>query len=269
MRLLRPSFQEVAVEDTYEKIPEGVLSKKFSQVGEDYEYIKKFTLNESKYYIVFEHCESEHEKNQFSVHFGLVGVEGNPVTNAGLPVFGKIVDEMSAIYEEICTIEQVDSIRINASPDVYSKDELEKVKEIIAEDSHKLDGLTIAADGYDTFSVTFNQGVAVITTKGKLGASFTDTIPLALSFFDDIKHIAKIDMTEYVTDMLNYMKGGMEDNKKQIQRLKLYQFYLHKRYPQFTFNSKEIVTENGKKELVFKKDEHDEPFLLVATHNRV
>jgi hypothetical protein len=265
MRLFRPNLEEVVIGDKYQEMVDGVLSKDISSVGA-YEYEKTFSINGVRYFITFEHNQANHE-NEFSLHFGLTGISGNPITNAGLEVFGKIVDEMADAYEEILKQEPVDHILISASWDGYSKDEIERVKEIVAKDPSKLNGLEIEQNGYQAFSIKFENGSAIIKSKGQLGVPFIDTIPVSLSLVDDIKHIAKIDVTEYIPDMLNYIKGTLNENKKQMQRLKLYQFYLRKRYPQFTFNSKEVVNESGKKELEFERDEHGQPYLLVTTNN--
>jgi hypothetical protein len=266
MKLFRPKFEEVEIEDKYKQMVDGILTKDISPSGEAYEYIKTFTLNGVRYFIEFTHT-TAHGNNELSIHFGLTGIDGNPLTNAGLETFGNIVDEMADAYEEILKQEPVDRILLNASWDGYSKDDIGKVKEIIVEDPSKLNGFEIKQEGYDSFSVKFENGIAIVRTKGKLGAPFVDKIPVTLSLLDDIKHIAKIDITDHIPDILNYIKGGMTDNKKQIQRLKLYQFYLHKRYPQFTFNSKEVISDSGKKELEFEKDEDDQPYLVVTTNN--
>lgn len=266
MKLFRPKFEEIETEDKHKEINDGVLTKDVSPSGEAYEYVKTFTLNGTRYFIEFAHS-TAYRNNELSIHFGLTGIDGNPITNAGLETFGKIVDEMANAYEEILKQEPVDSILLTASWDGYSKDDIGKVKEIIAEDPNKLNGLEIEQEGYRSFSIKFEDGVAVVKTKGKMGVPFTDKIPVTSSLVDDIKHIAKIDTTDFIPDMLNYIKGAMSDNKKQIQRLKLYQFYLHKRYPQFTFNSKEMVGDGGKKELDFEKDEDGQPYLVVTTNN--
>lgn len=267
MKLFRPRLEETKIEDRHSEMVDGVLNKDVSPSGEAYEYEKTFSINGVRYFITFEHNPADHNKNEFSLHFGLTGIDGNPITNAGLEVFGKIVDEMASAYEEILKQEPVDHILINASWDGYSKDDIERVKEVVAKDPSKLNGLEIEQDGHQAFSIKFENGMAVIKSKGKLGIPFTDTIPVSLSLVDDIKHIAKIDITEYIPDMLNYIKGALTENKKQVQRLKLYQFYLHKRYPRFTFNSKEVVNGDGKKELEFERNEHDQPYLLVTTNN--
>jgi len=265
-RLFRPKFEKVEIEDKDKEIVDGVLTKNVSPSGEAYEYVKTFNVNRERYFIEFAHS-TAHGNNELSIHFGLAGIDGNPITNAGLEVFGKVVDEMANAYEEILKQEPVDRILLTASWDGYSKDDIGKVKEIIAEDPSKLSGLEIKQGGYSSFSIKFEDGVALIKTKNKLGVPFTDKIPVTLSLVDDIKHIAKIDVTDYIPDMLNYIKGAMTGNKKQTQRLKLYQFYLHKRYPQFTFNSKEFVSDSGKKELEFEKDEYGQPYLVVTTNN--
>ena len=265
-RLFRPKLEEVETIDKHIEIADGVLVKDVSPSGEAYEYVKTFTVNETRYFIEFVHS-TAHGNNELSIHFGLTGVNGNPVTNAGLEVFGKIVDEMANAYEEILKQEPVDHILLTASWDGYSKDDIGKVKEIIAEDPSKLNGLEIEQNGYNSFSIKFENGIAYVKSKGKLGVPFTDKIPVTLSLMDDIKHIAKIDITDFLPDILTYIKGAMDDNKKQVQRLKLYQFYLHKRYPKFTFNTKETVNDSGKKELEFEKDEDGQPYLVVTTNN--
>lgn len=174
---------------------------------------------------------------------------------------------MATMYEEILKQEPIDRILLTASWDGYSKDDIGKVKEIIAEDPRKLNGIEIEQDGYKSFSMKFEDGVVIIKTKGKFGVPFTDKIPVTLSLIDDIKHIAKIDVSDYLPDMLDYIKGAMGQNKKEIQRLKLYQFYLHKRYPAFTFNSKEVIRDSGKRELEFEKDEDGRSYLIVTTNN--
>ena len=193
MKLLRPKFERIEIDDIYRGVSDSVLTKDISLSGKTYEYVKTFSI------------------------------EGT-----GLEVFGKIVDEMATAYEEILQQEPVDRILLTASLDGYSKDDIERVKEIIAEDPSKLNGLEIKDDEYRIFSIKFENSTASIKTKGKLGVTFTDTIPVTLSLMDDIKHIAKIDISEYGPDMLNYIKGAVTENKKQTQRLKLYQFYLHK-----------------------------------------
>jgi hypothetical protein len=227
MKLLRPKFERIEIDDIYRGVSDSVLTKDISLSGKTYEYVKTFSIEGTRYFIEFVHS-ADQPNNELSIHFGLVGTYGNPVTNAGLEVFGKIVDEMATAYEEILQQEPIDRILLTASLDGYSKDDIERVKEIIAEDPSKINGLEIKDDEYRIFSIKFENSTASIKTKGKLGVTFTDTIPVTLSMMDDIKHIAKIDISEYGPDMLNYIKGAVTENKKQTQRLKLYQFYLHK-----------------------------------------
>ncbi len=269
MKLFRPKFEEIETGNLYREtgVADGVLTKEVTQSGESYEYVKTFTIGEIKYFLTFSSNPTTDNKKEFSLAFGLQDVDGNPITNAGLETFGKIVDQMASSYEEILKEESVDRILITASWDGYSKDDLGKIKETIAEDPNQLNGLEIVQEGYQAYSIKFENGVAIIKMKGKLGIPFTDRIPVTASLMDDIKHITKIDIKDHVPDMLNYINGSMVENKKQIQRLKLYQFYLHKRYPKFTFNSREVVNEQGKKELEFEKLEGDEPYLLVTTNN--
>ncbi len=175
---------------------------------------------------------------------------------------------MTNTYEEILKQEPVDHILITASWDGYSKDDIEKVRETIAEDPRKLNGFEIIQEGYQPYSIKFEDGVAIVKTKGKLKVPFTDRIPVTASLLEDLKHITKVDIADFIPDILNYVKGAMTENKKQVQRLKLYQFYLHKRYPQFTFNSKEIVLPSGKKDIEFEKYEDGHPYLLVTTNSQ-
>jgi hypothetical protein len=93
-------------------------------------------------------------------------------------------------------------------------------------------------------------------------------IPITPSIVEDIKHIANVDIAYFVPDILNQINGSEQESKKQIQRLKLYQFYFQKRFPNFTFNSKVIVDENGKRTLEFEKDEDGNQYLLVNTNNK-
>ncbi len=267
-KLFRPKLEEFEQKDANEEFTDGVLNKDVSPSGNTREYIKTFRLEDTRYFVEFVH-EPENAENEFSLHFGIVGIDGNPITNAGLETFGRIVDEMASMYEEIRKEEQVDQIMINASADGYSKEDIGRVKELIANNPSKLDGLVIEQSGYLQFKMTFKDGVATIKTKGKLGVPFTDAIPVTASFLEDVKHVAKINITEYIPVMLNYVQGFYEENKKEHQRLKLYQFYFKKRYPNFTFNSKEVIRENGKKDLEFEKDEDGQPFLLVRTNNKV
>ena len=267
-RFFRPKLEQIEIEDKYKNVVEGVLTKDIASSSEAYGYEKVFTLNNTRYFVEFTHSTAS-GNNELSLHFGLTDVDGNPVTNAGLSTFGKIVDEMSDMYEEILKQQPVDRILISASSDGFSKDELSRAKEIISQDPSKLQGLELEgySHGGKKFSVEFRDGIATVKTVGKLGISFTDKIKITSSVFNDIRHVAKVDLTDFLPDILNYVKGVFIEDKKQTQRLKLYQFYLHKRYPQFTFNSKEVVQENGNKELMFEKDEHGSPYLLVTTHN--
>lgn len=247
--------------------PDNVLLEEEFENGE-YRYAKKFTVGENRYFIIFEHT-SKQEDGDISLHFGLDNTAGNPITNAGLEVFGKIADEMSLTYEEIIKSRKINHIHIFASADTFEKEDLVRIKEIIAKDPSKLDKITFI-DVPDDFEVEFKDGVAIVVTDiyGKSDNPPPPyTIPITASVVDDIKHIAKVDISKYIPDIINQINGGELESKKQNQRLKLYQFYLQRRYPQFTFNSKETVGENGKRELEFEMNENGEPYLLVTTNN--
>lgn len=261
LRKAEPSPEDI------ENIPDNVLREEEFENGE-YLYTKKITLGENRYFIIFEHT-SKQEEGDVSLHFGLDNVDGNPITNAGLDTFGRIADEMSSAYEEITKSRKIKHIRIFASPDTFQKEDLAKVKEMIAKDPSKLDKM-IFIDEPDDFEVEFKNGIAKVTTNinGKSKNPPTPyMLPITPSIVDDIKHIANVDMSKYIPDIINQVNGREMENKKQKQRLKLYQFYLQRRYPQFTFNSKESMNETGKKDLEFEKDEDGQPYLLVTTNN--
>jgi hypothetical protein len=58
------------------------------------EYKKTFIVDNVRYFIEFTHT-TDNGNNELSLDFGLTDINGNPVTNAGPPTFGKIVDNMS------------------------------------------------------------------------------------------------------------------------------------------------------------------------------
>ncbi len=71
-----------------ESIPDDLLvEKEFDNGG--YEYIKKLDFNGKKYLITFQHQPTQN-KEEISLHFGLDNIDGDPITNAGLGVFGAI-----------------------------------------------------------------------------------------------------------------------------------------------------------------------------------
>jgi hypothetical protein len=250
-----------------ENIPDNLLVEREFEGG-GYEYIKKLDFNGKKYFIRFEHQPSQNA-GELSLHFGLDNVNGDPITNAGLGVFGAIADEMSSMYEEIMKSKEISRIRIFASPDTFSEDDLTKIKEIIASDPSKLDKITFINEPKD-FEVSFRGGTAEVITD-LFGKSKNPPppyrIPITPSILEDLKHIAKVDISEYIPEMINQINGADKETKKQNQRLKLYQRYLQRRYPRFTFNSKEVTREDGKKDVEFEKNENDQPYLLVTTNN--
>jgi hypothetical protein len=244
-----------------EETADNILTKSTSPNGEAYTYGKYITIDDTRYFIEFAHSKNQHA-HELSIHFGLAGIHGSPVTNAGLEVFGKIADELSKSFEEISAQEKVERLLIKSSRDSYSKSEAERAAEIIAEDPKKLDGFMLSVS---SFELVVNDGVAIIHTHGRFGVTLTDSIPVSVSFIEDIKRITKVDISDHIPEILNYLRANLDVNEKQIQRLKLYQFYLHKRYPQFTFNSKVKVDENGKRKLEFETYK-GEPYLLVTTN---
>jgi hypothetical protein len=267
MSFLRKPLSPESAED-YTNTPENILTEYEFEDGE-FEFVKKITISNTRYLITFQH-EKRHADGQFALHFGLDGVSGDPITNAGLDVFGKIADEMSTMYEEIQKSKEISTIYINASTDTFSRDDLHKVKEIIATDVSKLNNLMFVNQEKD-FEVSFENGVAkvVVDIYGKNENSPPPyMIPITPSIVEDIKHIANVDIAYFVPDILNQINGSEQESKKQIQRLKLYQFYFQKRFPNFTFNSKVIVDENGKRTLEFEKDEDGNQYLLVNTNNK-
>ncbi len=250
-----------------ESIPDDLLvEKEFDNGG--YEYIKKLDFNGKKYLITFQHQPTQN-KEEISLHFGLDNIDGDPITNAGLGVFGAIVDEMSSVYEEIRKSKEVSRIRISASLDTFSEEDLINIREIIASDPSKLDGITFINEPKD-FEVSFRGGVAEVITD-LAGKSKNSPPPyhilVAPSVVEDLKHIAKVDISEFIPDIINQINGPEMQTKKQNQRLKLYLRYFKRRYPQFTFNSKEVVREDGKNDVDFEKDENGQPYLLVMTNN--
>ena len=247
--------------------PADILHQEEFEDG-GYEYTKKITLDGRSYTINFEH-EPKQGEGEVSIHFGLNDhMNENPITNAGLKTFGKIADEISSVYEEIIKTREIKKLRVFASPNTFSEDDLGKVKEIIARDPSKLDKIAFV-DQFKDFEVTFKDGFVEVVTDifgKKENPPPLHKIAITPSVIDDVKHIAGVDISDFIPEILNQMNGPEKEIRKQKQRLKLYQFYLQKRYPQFTFNSREIINSEGKKELDFEKDEDDQPYILVNTN---
>lgn len=258
----REKYTEPQVE--YGDIADGIIRKR--DFPGCYEYEKCVTINGIRYFITFDHFDYEVEE-ELSIHFGLTETETNPITNAGLEVFGKIADEIALMYEEIIKKEKIKQIKIHAAIDSHSKNDLEKVNEIIAENPSKLEGHTLTDENQGAV-IEIKNGFAYVKFKNRLGLESETKIAVTPTLLNDIKHMTKVDISEFLPYILNVIKykDNTIQNKKQVQRLKLYQFYLKKRFPQFTFNSKTVV-KDGKPEIEFEKDENDEPYLLVATNN--
>lgn len=245
------------------KIADEVVAEFSSDI---FEYNKFITIGDHRYEIVFQY---DPDRKQAEIHFGLSQVDYVPITNAGLETFGKIADEISKFYEEVKKENPIETLLLHASNSAQTKDAIENFAATIEENKDKLNGLTLVDE--DTgVTVEMNNGNAIVKTKNRFGLTSKTKIPISHSLLEDIKYIAKVDMSQFIPEIIEYIKNPEsfgDDNKKQIQRLKLYQFYLKKRFPKFTFNSRVIVDNEGKKDLEFEKDEYGEPFLLVTTNN--
>lgn len=256
----------------YEQVVDNVITKQTFAGGEGYIYIKTFSINGNRYFIDFTHDPSN-EEGEFSIDFGLTEVDGYPLTNEGLKVFGQIADEISDIYENILKQEPVNDIIIRSSWSRFSKDEILKMKETIVFNSDKLSNECISVGIAGRSPIKFKmyfKGDFIFVETTKFGFSFKYKIPLTLSFVEDIKYIAKVDISDYLPFFFKHIKDfNVEKSGKnvQIQRLNLYQYYLSKRYPDFTFDSEEVVGEDGKRTIEFKKDEQGVPVLRVKTNN--
>lgn len=265
MRPLEPKVENHDMQEPLKDIEDGTLRRDISTEGK-YEYEKRVTISGVRYWVMFDHYEND-EDGEASIHFGLVGVDAYPVTNAGLEVFGKIADVIGDMYDEVSKEQNIKKIKIYASIDTHSKDDVERINEIIGENPQKLNGIHLK-DELGGVTLEINGGVAIIKMKSKFRLTVTKRIPVSGTLLSDIKHITNLDISFAFQDILNYIKDPSEllGNKKQNQRLKLYMYYLQKRYPQLTFNSNVVVNSLGKKEIQFEKDEDGEPYFVATIH---
>lgn len=226
-----------ANENEYENVKDGVMTKKTFEGG-GYNYEKCTTINGIRYWILFVNS-NPFADGELEVHFGLTDTETNPITNAGLKVFGKLADEMTTMYEEIAKENTVKKFDIYASPDNHTKDTAERILQIIEESPEKLNGLNLIDEETKT-EVSIRNNIATVKTKNKFGISSSVNIDVSKSVLNDLKHVTKVNMTHFLPDILSYIQDPQEvgTNKKQEQRLKLYEFYIKKRFPSFTINHK-------------------------------
>jgi hypothetical protein len=224
-------------ENKYDKVKDGVIVKNTFEGG-GYNYQKCITINGIRYWIAFESSEPFVE-GELEVHFGLTDTETNPITNAGLEVFGKIADEMTTMYEEIAKENVVKKFDVYASPDKYTKETFERIFQILEESPEKLNGLDLVDEETKTV-VSVQNNVATVKTKNRFGISSTVNIDVNKNFLDELKYTGKVDVKYFLPELLNYIQDPQDvgNNKKQEQRLKLYKFYIKKRFPSFIINHK-------------------------------
>ncbi len=236
----KQKIENIEPENEYENIEDGIVVKKVEENDLFYRYEKCVTIGDNRYVIRFVH-NNPLAQGEFDIDFSLTNTRTLPITNAGLETFGKLVDEMTNMYEEISKKEEIKKFCIYSSPDNYTKDTEGRVFQIIEEHPEKLNGLNLI-DKDKNIEVNIINNIATVKTKNRLGITSKINIPVSSSLMSDFKHIAKIDMSYFLTDILGYIQNPNDvgNNKKQNQRSKLYEFYLKKRFPKFNVSRKTV-----------------------------
>jgi hypothetical protein len=249
------------------EIADGELCKESNVKNGEFDYFKYITVDGVRYVLYLQHS-AENAEGEVAIHFALANSLGNPVTNAGLEVFGKIATEIEKMYQEVSKEQQISQFKILASKDSHSVLDEQRVRKLSRSD-------LLGLEGFRFVDTEFGVDVEI---RGQMVSVVCDGItrkPVALrpQLIDDLQAISlNIDIELLATELLHYLnrgeKGDKVQSEKETQRLKLYQFYFQKRYPQFTFNSNITIGEDGKRNVEFEKDEEGRPFLLVFTNDK-
>lgn len=264
---LRPKSEQSEVIHESTDIADGELCKELNVKKGEFDYFKYITVEGVRYVLYLQHS-TENAEGEVAIHFALADSLGNPVMNSGLEVFGKIATEIEKMYQEVSKEQKISQFKILASKDSHSVLDEQRLRKLTQSDLLGLEG----------FRFTDTEFGVDVEIRGQMVSVVCDAIThkpstLRPQLIDDLQTVSlSIDIELLATELLRYLnrgeKGDQLQSEKEMQRLKLYQFYFQKRYPQFTFNSNITIGEDGKRNIEFEKDEEGRPFLLVFTNGK-
>lgn len=256
------SIRERFLDD--ETILDNELVKEVGLEAGEFGYFKYTTVENKRYILFIEHT-LENSEGEAEIHFALADSLTDPVTNFGLEVFGKVATEIEKMYREIPEFKQISQLKIIAAKEDHSLEEEQRVSRLSQKDLIGLEGFRYSNVELGLSIEIHGQTVSIVF-EGKEYPLFN----LGPQLIADLEKVSDhIDAQLLIPELLRYLNRETENtrtvSKKEIQRLKLYQYYFHKRFPQFTFNSKVVERSNGRKDIEFEKDGKGRPYLLVFT----
>lgn len=206
------------------------------------------------------------EPGQAMLDFGVSDSIGNPVTNKGLEAFGQLVDHMQSVFQKAKEKCGASSILIYAAKTGYSLEADSKLLQTITGQTETLNGFAYVNSEMG-IEYSAEDGILTVVEKGVLGRKKISKVPISVSLFNDLNFVHQIHDPTLKERLLQFLGVANDNKEKEVQRLKLYYFYLKKRFPEYSYNVEEKKVE-GKREIVFEKDETGEYFIEVRTEGK-